>query len=122
MEFLQIYVQHKKQKLAYGVDESYILDIPVNGKKATLKSKTAWGALHGLETFSQLVQARLERDEDGEIIYYEDKDDINSDYGFDDLYIPNAPIRIKDSPKYSHRGLMLGKIANMYFNTNYYKK
>lgn len=106
---MQISVENKRQRLEYGVDESYVLDIPVNGGKATLKCKTMWGALRGLETFSQLVQARLEQDEDGEIIYYEDADDIDTYEGFGDLFIPNVPIIIKDSPKYSHRGLMLGK-------------
>lgn len=37
-------------------DESYTLDIPVSGGKATITAATAYGALHGLETFSQLVQ------------------------------------------------------------------
>lgn len=132
---LEIIVKNRNQKLAYGVDESYTLDIPTNGEKATLKSETVWGSIRGLETFSQLVQSRPERNSDGEIMIYEDDDEDDDDEdededdeddaddeddddedeqeqesnGFEDLYIPNAPIKIKDSPKYSHRGLMLGK-------------
>lgn len=41
------YPQHKD-------DESYTLEIPKEGD-AVLKSATVWGALRGLETFSQLV-------------------------------------------------------------------
>lgn len=104
-------MKDKKHKLEYGVDESYALDIPANSKDAILRSKTVWGALRGLETFSQLIQSRPMRDEDGKIVYYEDDEDFDqSDYGFENLYIPEVPIRIRDSPKYSHRGLMLGNI------------
>lgn len=81
----------------------------MNGHVATLKSETVWGTIRGLETFSQLVQARPERNEEGEIIYFENDEDYDDgNHGFEDLFIPNAPIRIEDSPKYSHRGLMLG--------------
>lgn len=107
---LDIIIEDGNQKLEYGVDESYTLDIPLNGGKATLKSETVWGTIRGLETFSQLVQARPERNDKGEIIYFENDEEYSDDnYGFDDLFIPNAPILIEDKPKYSHRGLMLGK-------------
>ncbi|XP_077539498.1 beta-hexosaminidase subunit beta-like [Haemaphysalis longicornis] len=39
-----------------GADESYVLTIP-STTDALLKSETVWGALRGLETFSQMVQA-----------------------------------------------------------------
>lgn len=109
LQSLQIFVKDTGHKLEYGVDESYALDIPANSKSAILRSKTVWGALRGLETFSQLIQSRPVRDEDNKIIYYEDDEDFDqSDYGFENLYIPEVPIRIRDTPKYSHRGLMLG--------------
>ncbi|MCL7048838.1 hypothetical protein MKW94_026453 [Papaver nudicaule] len=40
--------------LQHGLDESYILTIPIIGS-ANLTAPTAWGAMRGLETFSQLV-------------------------------------------------------------------
>merc|ERR1712216_812465 len=36
-------------------DESYSLSIPATGGSASLKAATVYGALRGLETFSQLV-------------------------------------------------------------------
>ncbi|XP_015790806.1 beta-hexosaminidase subunit beta-like, partial [Tetranychus urticae] len=38
-----------------GDDESYTLVIPKNSSQAILQAKTVWGALRGLESFSQLV-------------------------------------------------------------------
>lgn len=48
----------------------------------------------------------------GELVYYEgdDEEEDADNYGFEDLFIPNAPIKIEDYPKYAHRGLMLGKL------------
>jgi hexosaminidase len=106
---LEIIIKNKNENLTYGVDESYTLDIPTGSSKATLKSETVWGSIRGLETFSQLIRSRPERNNDGEIAYYEDDDERENQDGFEDLYIPNAPIKIKDSPKYSHRGIMLGR-------------
>ncbi|CAO3609085.1 unnamed protein product [Mucor hiemalis] len=115
LQTLHIFVKDKKHRLAYGVDESYALDIPANSKNAILRSKTVWGALRGLETFSQLVQSRPVRDRNGGLIYYEDDEEFHqSGDGFENLYIPEAPITIRDSPKYSHRGLMLDTSRNYY--------
>lgn len=112
MESLHISVKDKHQRLEFEVDESYVLDIPTNKRTATLKSQTIWGAIRGLETFSQLVQARPELDDEGNelLLDYDDAEEPNYDNtGFDGLYIPEAPIRIEDAPKFAHRGLMLGK-------------
>ncbi|KAF9962118.1 hypothetical protein BGZ72_010056 [Mortierella alpina] len=61
---------------------------------AILKASTQWGVIHGLETFSQLLQA------------------ISSESATEQpvnnrLDIPNAPWSIHDEPRYSHRGLLL---------------
>ena len=63
-------------------DESYKLRI--TGASATLKARTVWGALRGLETFSQLVT-----------------------YEFDTATYEVVPCTIQDAPKYPHRGLMV---------------
>lgn len=70
---------------ATDVDEAYSLSIGEDGT-AKLSSKSTFGILHGLETFSQL--------------FYE-----HSAGGA--WYLVNAPIEIEDSPVYGHRGLML---------------
>jgi hexosaminidase len=67
---------------ALGDDESYKLRITATS--ATLKARTVWGALRGLETFSQLVT-----------------------YNFDAATYEVVPCTIQDSPKYPHRGLMV---------------
>lgn len=114
---LKIIIEDEDQILEHQVDESYVLDIPVGKDTGTLKSKTLWGTLRGLETFSQLVQARPNLNEDGKEEIKDYDQDEEPDYdnvGFEELYIPNAPIRIKDAPKYTHRGLMLGTSIYMF--------
>jgi hexosaminidase len=66
--------------LALGEDESYTLDVTPSG--ATLKSTTMSGALHGLETFLQLIQP-----------------------GADGFRVP--AVHIADQPRFAWRGLML---------------
>ncbi|KAF9941517.1 hypothetical protein BGZ67_004797 [Mortierella alpina] len=63
---------------------------------AILRAGTQWGVLHGLETFSQLVQAI--RISSGPAT----QQPVNNR-----LDIPNAPWSIHDEPRYSHRGLLL---------------
>ncbi|KAK4516496.1 uncharacterized protein ATC70_011468 [Mucor velutinosus] len=114
---LNIIIEDEDQILEHQVDESYILDIPVGKGTGTLKSKTLWGTLRGLETFSQLVQARPNLNEDGreEIEDYDPDEEPDYDnVGFEELYIPNAPIRVEDAPKYTHRGLMLDTSRNYF--------
>ncbi|XP_066272220.1 beta-hexosaminidase subunit beta-like [Branchiostoma lanceolatum] len=62
-------------------DESYTLTVPASGE-ATLSAQTAWGALRGLETFSQLV------------------------YEVDGKHKLNVTT-IDDEPRFPHRGVML---------------
>ena len=38
-----------------ATDESYSLVVPADGSAATIAAATVYGALRGLETFSQLV-------------------------------------------------------------------
>eukprot|EP00908_Phaeocystis_cordata_P018122 Transcript_29514.p2 GENE.Transcript_29514~~Transcript_29514.p2 ORF type:complete len:586 (-),score=168.89 Transcript_29514:155-1849(-) len=67
-------------------DESYTLKVPATGGKAKATSKTVYGALRALETFSQLV--RFDFDANG-------------------YTVPGAPWDIKDAPRFQHRGLMI---------------
>ncbi|KAK8782739.1 hypothetical protein V5799_015919 [Amblyomma americanum] len=70
------YPQHKD-------DESYTLNIPEQGD-AMLTSRTVWGALRGLETFSQLVH----------------QDPVSK------AYLVNVTV-IDDIPRFAYRGLLL---------------
>lgn len=111
---MDIDIKDTDKRLEFEVDESYDLHIPADKRRATLKAETVWGAIRGLETFSQLVQARPVTDDDGDVVVndFDEDEDEEEDYDdFEGLYIPNAPIRIEDSPKYAHRGLMLGRVS-----------
>lgn len=87
-----------------GVDESYSLDIP-DDAEATLTATTVWGALHGLETFAQIIQ-------------YQTTDVKEAGYSRflfrlphhchpSRYYMPWTPISIKDEPRYPWRGLLV---------------
>lgn len=67
-------------------DESYTLTIPSDGTNAKLHAPTIYGALHGLETFSQLVVFNFNS------VSYE---------------IGHLPWSIVDAPRFPHRGLMI---------------
>ncbi|XP_066970226.1 beta-hexosaminidase subunit beta-like [Macrobrachium rosenbergii] len=95
--------------------ESYVLDIavvggvqpegedeePVEGKEkigegvASIMASTVWGALRGLETFSQLVH--LTEPQPGQVPTPEP---------YQPMYRLNAT-RIEDEPRFPHRGLLL---------------
>ena len=66
-------------------DESYELSISSDGEVA-LTATTIYGALRGLESFSQLVLF---------------------DYDKEEYYISQIPLTIQDSPRYAHRGMLL---------------
>ncbi|KAI9496501.1 glycoside hydrolase superfamily [Zychaea mexicana] len=87
---LDISVKDNSVKLDYGVDESYSLDVPASGGKATLTAETWVGALRGLETFSQLVIA-----------------------GDDDKLVAHT-VSITDAPSYPHRGVSFDTSRNYF--------
>lgn len=100
LESLSISVTNTAAELQHGVDESYT--IMVKGCEtmkptlpaALLSAETVWGALHGLETFSQIVRLR-------------------SRVTKSKRSIPHT-VLIKDSPNFPHRGVMLDTSRNFY--------
>ncbi|KAK4775078.1 hypothetical protein SAY86_010013 [Trapa natans] len=74
--------------LMHGIDESYCLRIPSSGEQASLIAETAWGAMRGLETFSQLIWGKPSRIASG--------------------------MEIFDWPIFQHRGILLDTSRNFY--------
>lgn len=76
-----------------STDESYTLDIPSvadveqgHASSITITANTVYGALHGLESLSQIV-----------VFDYDEK-----------MYqIVASPVHVEDAPRYPHRGLLL---------------
>ena len=71
------------EELQLGVEESYTLSI--SGTSGTITAQTVFGAIWGLETFSQLVK------------YVED----------DEFIIEETPIEIQDRPRFAWRGMLI---------------
>ena len=86
---LTITISDASAPLAHGVNESYSLTIPDDGSAAALAAATAWGAMRGLETLSQLV------------------------YGSPSLRV-GCGLYISDVPLFMHRGIMLDTARNYY--------
>jgi hexosaminidase len=66
--------------------EAYTLTVPTDGSPATVTADTIWGAMWGLESFSQLTQFNF------------------TAQGYS---IADAPWRLNDTPRFPHRGLMI---------------
>ncbi|KAG0607553.1 hypothetical protein M758_8G037600 [Ceratodon purpureus] len=96
---LEIVVGDTGAKLEHGVDESYTIYVKgcdavrTAPPTALLSANTVWGALHGLETFSQLVRRR---------------NSANSK-----RFIPHN-VLINDAPNFPHRGIILDTSRNFY--------
>ncbi|XP_048231922.1 beta-hexosaminidase 1 [Ricinus communis] len=88
---LKIVVLSDGEELRLGVDESYNLFVDkhdgqsITGE-ATIEANTVYGALRGLETFSQLC---------------------TFDYETKSVQIYKAPWYIQDKPRFTYRGLLL---------------
>ncbi|XP_074264530.1 beta-hexosaminidase 2-like [Silene latifolia] len=88
---LKVRVADLTAALQHGVDESYNLTVPTAGP-AILEARTPWGAMRGLETFSQLVWC-------------------------ESLHAPcrvAVGVEIWDEPLFGHRGLLLDTSRNYY--------
>ena len=69
--------------LDMNVDESFSLTI-TSSNECMIESATIWGALHAMETFTQLLTRQG-----------------------DTVTLSYVPVSISDSPRYSHRGVLL---------------
>ncbi|XP_022894031.1 beta-hexosaminidase 2-like [Olea europaea var. sylvestris] len=85
---LVITVAEVNSPLTHGVNESYSLAVPSSGVNTILTEQTIWGAMCGLETFSQLVYSRPSSVACG--------------------------LFISDVPPFMHRGIMLDASRNYY--------
>ncbi|XP_027366620.1 beta-hexosaminidase 1-like [Abrus precatorius] len=88
---LKITVNSNSEELQLGVDESYNLfvsraEVHSGVGEVTIEANTVFGALRGLETFSQLC---------------------SFDYTTKTVQIYKAPWSIRDEPRFPYRGLML---------------
>ncbi|KAJ1963947.1 Glucosamine-6-phosphate isomerase (Glucosamine-6-phosphate deaminase) (GNPDA) (GlcN6P deaminase) [Dipsacomyces acuminosporus] len=88
---LTVNVSSDNETLSLSTDESYTLDVPSDGQ-ANLTASTVFGAIRGLETFSQLIIS----DNDGGRV------------------VLNTPVHIVDRPAMPHRGLLLDTTRNYY--------
>lgn len=70
--------------LQLGVDESYDMTVSDSGD-CTIHSSTVWGALHAMESFTQLLTR---------------SDDSNVELNY-------LPVSISDSARFSHRGMLI---------------
>lgn len=98
---INIQVEDVSERLDMETDESYSLIIPATDcGDVTIKAKTVFGALHAMETLSQIVQRSPNHDA---------------------FLIPNAPWNIVDYPTYKHRGLLLDTSRHYYDVNDIYK-
>jgi hexosaminidase len=82
-------LQPKNTQLLHGIDESYRLILPTESK-AILQCQTVFGALRGLETFSQLIQFGWIEQNTGKPTFT--------------LMVPQI---LEDAPAYPYRGLLI---------------
>ncbi|XP_042028092.1 beta-hexosaminidase 1-like [Salvia splendens] len=88
---LTILVHSDDEELQLGVDESYNLLVAARDAhsvigEVTIEANSVYGALHGLETLSQLC---------------------SFDYGTKTVKLYNAPWYIQDKPRFEYRGLLI---------------
>nr|CAB3461461.1 unnamed protein product [Digitaria exilis] len=85
---VHVVVRSPSDELNFGVDESYKLSVPATGNPlyAQIEAQTVYGALHALETFSQLC---------------------NFDFNARMIQLHSAPWTILDKPRFPYRGLLI---------------
>ncbi|KAJ4810400.1 Beta-hexosaminidase [Rhynchospora pubera] len=85
---INIAIRSPNETLNFGIDESYYLYVPDTGSIlfARVEAATVFGALHALETFSQLC---------------------NFNFTTKALELHSAPLTIYDQPRFPYRGLLI---------------
>ncbi|CAL5094964.1 unnamed protein product [Urochloa decumbens] len=85
---VRVVVRSPSDELNFGVDESYKLSVPTTGNPlyAQIEAQTVYGALHALETFSQLC---------------------TFDFNARLIELHSAPWTILDKPRFPYRGLLI---------------
>ncbi|KAJ4824026.1 hypothetical protein Tsubulata_049317, partial [Turnera subulata] len=85
---IHVLISSPNDQLQYGVDESYKLLVPSpeNPDFVHLEAGTIYGALHGLQTFSQLC-------------YFSHSTRL--------IEVNRVPWKITDQPRFSYRGLLI---------------
>ncbi|KAG6557870.1 hypothetical protein Mapa_000638 [Marchantia paleacea] len=88
LQKLIVNVLSDDETLQLGTDESYTLKVPAEGKtsEAYLEASNVYGALRGLETFSQLCRFN---------------------FSIKAVQIAETPWNVKDSPRFQFRGLLI---------------
>jgi hexosaminidase len=89
IQMVEIHVKSPDMKLYQGVEESYDIVINDTSSLATLRAPTVFGALHALETLTQLLEFGWI--EAGEPVFV----------------IRGIPLVIADQPSFEFRGLMI---------------
>ncbi|KAI9293413.1 hypothetical protein K502DRAFT_325348, partial [Neoconidiobolus thromboides FSU 785] len=88
---LKVNVKDTNNEYDDKTDEQYTLTI--NDKGASINAQTVYGAIRGLESFTQLVE-------------------WNKNHGLH--FVTHTPLTIEDAPKFSHRGLLLDSSRNFF--------
>ncbi|XP_019152467.1 PREDICTED: beta-hexosaminidase 3 [Ipomoea nil] len=85
---IHVVVLSASDELQHGIDESYHLTVPDIGSSlyAYLRAQTVYGALHGLETFSQICQF---------------------DFTSRAFEVRQVPWTVLDQPRFPYRGLLI---------------
>ena len=89
--------------LHLGVDEQYALDLTKSS--CEIRAATVWGAMHGLETLSQIIVFEYDK----HIVAHDDPAKQPPHY-----IVAQAPWHVLDAPRFQHRGVMLDTARHFY--------
>jgi hypothetical protein len=87
---VEVCLTRASEELGPDTDESYALSVPASAggtAPAAVRAATIFGAMHALESLTQLVDMRVDTGEP--------------------TTIPSAPVEIHDKPRFPYRGLMI---------------